>query len=543
MGRGSTVGKLWLDSPNSSWLRKCFSSSSSAAARTAVVGAYTDGDGNFLELTPNGTRVDAAAADQVSAALRKSGLVLKQGKCLLLTGVSEQYPLLSVVGLGQKEETESEVDENEGIETVSEKYRTAVASGVWQILSQSFPKDDDVEIDVDSFASTKCKQVGEGAEMATYDFDDFKTEKKPKPRLKLMSGDGEESGGPHKFHEGRILGAAQNLARSLMDTPANHMTPCLFAEKVEELFKTHDKTVKVVVRDQAWAESMKMSSFISVSRGAGEPLRFVEIHYDGGEAEEERLPLALVGKGVTFDTGGISIKPSAGMQDMKADMGGAAVVVAVLKAVADLNLAINIKAFIPLCENMPSGSSTKPGDVVTAMNGKTIQVDNTDAEGRLILADALSYATSHFKPLFCIDLATLTGAMAVALGGSAAGVFTNSSSHWLKLQAAGVQSGDRVWRMPLWKMFTEQMKESGVADLNNISSGAHAGKAGSCTAAGFLREFVDFDSCPNWMHIDVAGVMGAQGGEVPYLSKKGMAGRPVRTLVYFIQALSEENRQ
>jgi len=513
-----------------------YMSTSTFKTEALIVGAKTDKEGHLDDVLLSSEEPELKA--KIIEAVKKSGLLIKEGKSVTFTGIAENYQMVSVVGLGPKTFTGTEMDEEEELEAVGERIRKAVAAGITDLIAKPTPSASDVSINVDSLLpSNNQTPIGEAVELALYQYDEFKTDakaKKKQPSLKLIGGTELEE---KAFSKGRSLGLAQNLARSLMDAPANHLTPTLFSNKVKHIFEGKDK-VEVVIRDQTWAEEMKMGSFLSVSQGSAEPPKFLEIHYEGKPGAG--LPLALVGKGVTFDTGGISIKPSAGMQDMKADMGGAAVVVGALKGAVDLELPINLKAFIPLCENMPGGKATKPGDVVTAMNGKTIQVDNTDAEGRLILADALYYATTTFKPNCCIDVATLTGAMAIALGGSAAGVFTNSTSHWLKLQAAGVQSGDRVWRMPLWKMFTEHMKASGVADINNISSGAHARMAGSCTAAGFLKEFVHFESCPNWMHIDIAGVMGAGGGEVPYLPKKGMAGRPVRTLVGFIEALIED---
>jgi len=235
------------------------------------------------------------------------------------------------------------------------------------------------------------------------------------------------------------------------------------------------------------------------------------------------------GKGVTFDTGGISLKPANKMDKMRADMGGAACTAGVLYAAARLRLPVNLRAFIPLCENMPGGRATKPGDVVTAMNGKTIQVDNTDAEGRLILADALCYA-QQCQPRAVLDMATLTGAISVALGSAAVGVFTNSSAAWRHLRAAGSNTGDRVWRMPVWRQYTDAMTECDLADLNNI--GATSG-GGSCTAAAFLKEFIA-EGTP-WLHLDIAGTM-ENTKDVPYLSK-GMSGRPTRTVLEFAEAI------
>ncbi|KAG8236673.1 hypothetical protein J437_LFUL014401, partial [Ladona fulva] len=249
-----------------------------------------------------------------------------------------------------------------------------------------------------------------------------------------------------------IKAEAQNFARKLADTPANYMTPTIFAETAKEELSKNG--VIVEARDKAWAESMKMGSFLSVAKGSLEPPIFLEIKYSGGK--DDASPVVFVGKGVTFDSGGISLKPARKMDEMRADMGGAACVVATINAVASLKLPINMIGLIPLCENMPSGTANKPGDVVVAMNGKSIIVDNTDAEGRLILADALCYA-HHFNPSFILDIATLTGAMRVALGSGATGVFTNSDSLWEKIENAGMLTGDRMWRFPLWKHYSKEM--------------------------------------------------------------------------------------
>ena len=214
---------------------------------------------------------------------------------------------------------------------------------------------------------------------------------------------------------------------------------------------------------------------------------------------------------------------------MRADMHGAANVLATVVTLATLKAPVNLVALAPLTENLPSGKATKPGDVVFASNGKSIQIDNTDAEGRLVLADALHYAHS-FDPQAILDIATLTGAMNVALGSGACGVFSTSNQYWNLLHEAGTKTGDRVWRFPLFNHYTKQVTDSQLADVLNI--GKHSGQGGSCTAAAFLREFVTH---PNWLHLDMAGVMDMKD-EIPYLPK-GMSGRPVRTLVHFIESV------
>jgi len=321
------------------------------------------------------------------------------------------------------------------------------------------------------------------------------------------------------------MAESQNFARQLMEAPANFLTPTQFCIEAER--ELNGLPVDVVIRDEEWAKSMEMGSFLSVSRGSIEPAKFLEMKYNG--SDESSSPVVLVGKGVTFDTGGISIKPSSKMDAMRADMGGAATVTATIKAVAKLGLKVNLTVLVPLTENMPGGSATKPGDVVRAMNGMTIQIDNTDAEGRLILADALCYADS-FKPKLVMDVATLTGAMSVALGTAATGVFSKKGEDYQMLAESGITTGDRVWRMPLWKTYADKMKNSPLADLNNISL---TPGGGSCTAAGFLSNFT---TCSSWMHLDIAGVMSNEG-EVKYMGK-GMSGRPTRTMIKFIDNMS-----
>ncbi|GAA5919901.1 hypothetical protein JCM6882_004742 [Rhodosporidiobolus microsporus] len=344
------------------------------------------------------------------------------------------------------------------------------------------------------------------------------------------------------WESGKVYGDAQNFARTLMELPANRMTPTIFCETAQKQFEGV-ANVTMEAHDLAWAEEKKMGSFISVSRGSDEPLRFLELHYKGAQSKDE-APLAFVGKGITFDSGGISLKPGAAMKEMRADMGGAATTLAAAWAIAKLQIPINLVLCIPLTENMPSGKATKPGDVVVASNGVTIEVDNTDAEGRLALADALYYASSEFKPHTVVDVATLTGAMMIALGNQFTGVFTNSDSLWSELDAAGAAERDRVWRMPLDEGYYGQINGTGM-DLCN--TGGRLG--GSCTAAIFLKRFVDGlivdgsdaenqEGLIRWAHLDIAGTMDLAGSDGGY-NLKGMTGRPVRTLVEFARRVAK----
>ncbi|KAG5873466.1 hypothetical protein JTB14_007860 [Gonioctena quinquepunctata] len=418
---------------------------------------------------------------------------------------------VAVVGLGKK------CEQPEDIELMNhnrESIRIAASAGC-RILAEAGIKN----IQVENFHDADA--AAEGSVLGTWKFQEYKTKKVDFPQIQLFDSD---ECSAEAWKRGVIRAEAQNLARKLADTPSNLLTPTIFCDIVPDILTPLG--FKVNIHDEKWAEAQKMFSFLSVAKGSVEPPKFLEITYNKGDKSDS--PFVLVGKGVTFDAGGISLKPAAGMDQMRADMGGAASVIGAIYGIAKLGIDTNMKILIPLVENMPSGSAVKPGDVVTARNGKTICVDNTDAEGRLILADALCYS-SEFKPKWVLDVATLTGAVAVALGTSATGVFSNSNTLYTSLEAAGSTTGDRVWRLPLWKHFTKQMTEFPAYDLNNIS---RSKVGGSCTAAAFLREFI-----PNkteWMHLDIAGVMGPDD-DTPYLHK-GMTGRPTRTLIEFIES-------
>lgn len=473
-----------------------------------VVGVHQGDEEGSFRLTKSGDLVNSALGGQITDALCKSGPVLKAGKNRTFHNVHPDHGPVIAVGLGK---SSPGLDLAEGIYKDREAIRKAVSAGVrlGQEAGCSLVRVDDCG---------DGEAAAEGATMSTWIYQDFKKEKKTRPVVEALEA------GVEGWEVGVTGGEAQNLARMLMEAPANHMTPTRFVEVVSGVVEPLG--VEVRAREKAWAAEMGMGAFLSVAAGSHQPPMFLEMAYNGGPKDQP--PVVMVGKGVTFDTGGISIKPSAKMDLMRGDMGGAATVAAALSAIAQSGAGVNVVALIPLTENMPSGGSTKPGDVVKAMNGKTIQVDNTDAEGRLILADALCYA-DQFSPRVVLDVATLTGAMSVALGSAATGVFSSDTSAWSKLEAAGAWTGDRVWRMPLLQHYKDQLK-SPLADLNNISLRPGGG---SCTAAAFLREFT---KCQSWLHLDIAGVM-ENGGEVEYLGK-GMSGRPTRTIAAFVKSLA-----
>jgi leucyl aminopeptidase len=314
------------------------------------------------------------------------------------------------------------------------------------------------------------------------------------------------------------------LTKQLADLPGNFCTPTYLAnaaKKIAAEFKSSSAKLTAEILDKKQCQALKMGSFLSVTNGSDEPPKFIVLKHMGGKAKD--APIVLVGKGITFDSGGISLKGGLGMDEMKYDMGGAASVLGTMRAIAELNLKLNVIAVIPSCENMPNGRATKPGDIVTSMSGQTIEVLNTDAEGRLILCDALTYA-ERFKPAAVIDVATLTGACITSLGHHNSGLFTrHDAAHDAlanELLAAGTDTGDTAWRMPIGEAYNEQLK-SNFADMANIGGPA----AGSITAACFLERFTRQYT---WAHLDIAGTAWKSG------AAKGATGRPVSLLTSFL---------
>lgn len=314
---------------------------------------------------------------------------------------------------------------------------------------------------------------------------------------------------------GQAIGAGIELARECANRPPNVATPTFLAEQTKALVRSHG--IKVEVLDQKGIEKLGMGSFLSVAKGSDEPPRFIVARYEG--AAKTQAPVVLVGKGITFDSGGISIKPGAGMDEMKFDMGGAASVLGTLRAVAELKPKINLVVLIAACENMPSARAVKPGDVVTSMSGQTIEILNTDAEGRLILCDALTYA-ERFKPAVVVDVATLTGACVIALGGVRSGMYASDDDLADALSTAGEAALDPCWRLPLDDDYAEGLKTN-FADVANVAGR----EGGSITAAKFLQRFA---SKYRWGHLDIAGTAWKSGGA------KGGTGRPVGLLTHFV---------
>jgi leucyl aminopeptidase len=326
-----------------------------------------------------------------------------------------------------------------------------------------------------------------------------------------------------RVSSGKVIGEAVNLCRTLAWRPGNYVTPTRLAEEAERL---EELGVKTRVFDREEAEKLGLGSFITVAKGTDEPPKFIVMEY--GAEKKGADTVALIGKGITFDTGGISLKPGSGMEAMKGDMTGGAVVIAAMEAIAKLGIDLHVVGIVPATDNMPSGKAYHPGDVIRSYSGLTVEVISTDAEGRLILNDALSYAAKNYEPNAMFDFATLTGAMEVALGNHAIGYFANDDSVAEKLEEASKKSGEGVWRMPLWDVYDKQL-ESDVADFKN--TGGRPG--GAITAARFLSKFVM--GVP-WAHLDIAGV-DEQKSDEGY-NPKGSRGPAVRLIIDVIRSWS-----
>ncbi|WP_413943637.1 leucyl aminopeptidase [Bdellovibrio sp. HCB-162] len=418
-----------------------------------------------------------------------------------------------VVGLGK----ENQIDHESVRQSVATAFEAVKALGVKEAA-----------LHFDGITSSKkdaadfTKATVEGLILTSYVFNELMSAKKEEKEIDvhIVTKLAADKAVKAAFNEGVILATCTNFSRRLGDMPGNLMTPTILADSAVDAAK--GTGLKVTVWDKARIKKERMGGLLGVSNGSAQEPRFIIMEYKGAAASKK--PVVFVGKGLTFDCGGISIKPSAGMEEMKFDMCGGANVIGTLLAIAKLKLKINAVGLVASTENLVGPAATKPGDVHTARNGKTFEVNNTDAEGRLILADALSYAT-ELEPQVIVDAATLTGAMVVALGNTHTGYFTRNSALKNKVEKAAVESGEWVWNMPLVDFHVKDMKGT-YADLSNISAGKGAGSA---TAAAFLEQFVG-EGIP-WAHFDIAGTGWAVGNRLPYCTKKGASGVMVRTFV------------
>ena len=435
----------------------------------------------------------------VAQAIKAKDLDTKPGKSLhsyQVAGVAARRVVLAGIGAGD-----------------ARAVRQAVAA-VAPALKQGAPKRAVVCV-AGAASAAVVEAVVRGVAQASYVYTATKSKAEARSLARVLVGVHDARAMSAPFERAVAVSVGVELAREWGNRPANHATPNLLAQAAKGLAKHPGIQCKVL--GPAEVAHLGMGAFMAVARGAEEPLRFIELRYQG--AAKTQAPVVLVGKGITFDTGGISIKPAPEMDEMKFDMCGAASVLGVFRALAELQPAINVVGLIPACENMPDGRAVKPGDVVTSMSGQTIEILNTDAEGRLVLCDALTYA-QRFKPAAMIDIATLTGACVIALGGVRSGLFASDDTLASALQAAGEASDDLCWRMPLDDDYAEGLKTN-FADVANV-----AGRpAGSVTAAKFLQRFAGEQP---WAHLDIAGTAWKGG------AAKGATGRPVGLLVHYL---------
>ena len=473
-----------------------------------VVGIFEEG-----ELAGEAQSIDAASSGRLKKLLARGDFPGRAGETLLLPdlpGIQASRVLLT--GLGTKKTFARKSWRKAWAAAIAAIGRTRIAS-----VAVALDRPDSKELDDYYFG----RAIAEIAGASMYRVNDLKTAKKPKaPAVqRILAGPVNKSGmkdAERGLEHGAAVAAAQKIQRDLANLPGNVCTPTYLADQARAIAKRHT-SLKVTVLDEPAIRREKMGCLLAVSQGSAEPPRFIVLEYRGGKAET--APIVLVGKGVTFDTGGISLKDPPTMDEMKFDMSGAAAVLATLNLAAELKLPLRVIGLVAAVENMPDGKAVKPGDIATSASGQTVEILNTDAEGRLILADALHYAR-RFNPAAVVDIATLTGACVVALGHHHSGLMGNDDELIRELVDAGVRADDRTWHLPITEEYAEQLK-SNFADFANV--GGREG--GAITAAAFLGKFTQG---LKWAHLDVAGIA-YQGG-----AQKGSTGKPTPLLADFL---------
>ncbi len=456
--------------------------------------------------------VDSASGGALSTLLKRGDLAGKLGQTLLLHSLPNlKAERVLLVGAGKESE-------------LSDRQLRKLICAVQGTLKSLGGNDAVLALDElnvkgrDAYAKTRL--LVETLADGEYAFERFKSQKSEPRALKkltLLTEKATQADVERGATQAQAIAAGMAFTRDLGNLPPNLCHPSFLAEEAKALAKSH-KNLKVEVLDEKKLKELGMGAFLAVAHGSDQPPRLIVLNYQGGKKDDK--PFALVGKGITFDTGGISIKPAAGMDEMKYDMCGAASVLGTFKAVLDLQLPINLVGLLACAENMPSGGATRPGDIVETMSGQTVEILNTDAEGRLVLCDTLTYA-ERFKPQAVIDIATLTGACIVALGSNTSGLMGNNDSLIQQILEAGQTADDRAWQLPLFDEYQEQL-DSPFADIANIGGP----KAGTITAGCFLSRFA---KKYHWAHLDIAGTAWVSGGK-----EKGATGRPVPLLTQFL---------
>lgn len=492
--------------------------SSSAAPTSLSVGCAVIGIYSNKKFTAAGVALDKKMNGRLTAWVKSGDIRTDVGKVsVLLNSLKSGPDRIMVVALGDHRTVD-------GLRFRRSIQAAATALMATRVSDAAFLLTDAAPGEFTPYYVGRT--IGEALGNAAYRFTAYKSGKRPPARklrritIGVSTASDETSAVAGARHAVGIV-KGMDLARDLGNTPPNVCTPTYLADCARNLAKRYTK-LDVDILDEADMKRLGMNTLLSVGHGSEQPSKLIVLHYRGGNGAD--APVALVGKGITFDTGGISLKPGPGMDEMKYDMCGAAGVLGTVAAVCALKLPINLLVVVPSAENMPSGRATRPGDIVTSMSGKTVEILNTDAEGRLILSDAITYVR-QFGPSVIIDTATLTGACLIALGRHHAGMMANNDSLADALFDAGQRSGDKAWRLPLGEEYLEQLR-SNFADLANIGGR----EAGTITAGCFLEQFAD--GTP-WAHLDIAGTAWLSG------AKKGATGRPVPMLTDYLLQVAD----
>ncbi len=457
-------------------------------------------------LSPRGKSADEAIGGQISNAMKSGDLKGKSGETAIFYGESNR---VLVVGLGKKKDFNAEAIRSAG----GSAAKAAIGRKLNQVLVEAFGDD-----------NTKYagQALAEGLILGSYQFLDYHTTDTDQFELSAISVIGGNKGGMEK---GSVIANAVCLARDLENHPGNVTTPTKLAETAAAIAK--EGNMKLTVFDREEFTEMGMGGLAGVAAGTSEPPKFIVLEYMKGKKSQK--PKIVIGKGITFDSGGISIKPASKMDEMKFDMCGAGTVLGIMKTLAGLKPKMNVVGIIAATENLSGGKACKPGDILTAYNGKTIEVLNTDAEGRNVLSDGLSYASKHYEPAFILDFATLTGAVLVALGHEATGVLGTNPKLMERVKNSSEKTGEKVWELPLWDEFCAHVK-SDIADVKNIGKPM---QAGTIAGAAFLKEFVG-EGIP-WVHFDIAGTAWGDRKR-SYFYKQGATGEIIRTALDVIGA-------
>ena len=472
--------------------------------KTGAVIAFMPEDGDLSGFAAD---VDGQAGGSIRRAIDANSFTGKKGSSIeVLAPAGTDYDRFVLIGTGKESE-------------LTEPDRVAIGAAVYKAVAMSGSTNGTVCMDASTVSAV---DMAEGALLKSYRFDKYRT-KEPdskKPKLKELTFAGTSADDSSQFAAREKVVDGVTFTKNLVSEPGNILYPESFVDEIRTLNRLG---VEIDVLGEAEMEELGMGSLLSVGQGSARESQLAIMKWMGAD-DKDAQPISFVGKGVTFDTGGISLKPGEGMEQMKWDMGGAGTVVGLMKALAGRKAKVNVIGIVGLVENMPSSTATRPGDVVESMSGQTIEILNTDAEGRLVLADAIWYCQETYKPEFIIDLATLTGAMIISLGHEYAGIFSDSDGLSDKLYKAGQDTGDKVWRMPIHENY-DKMINTPTADVKNLSGRA----AGSITAAQFLKRFTN--DVP-WVHIDIAGTVWSDK-DLP-LSDKGGTGFGVRLLDRFV---------